>query len=43
MDKRQTIIDLETILNKKVKSYEIIDDNDKNNRRADNDNDANAV
>jgi hypothetical protein len=28
MDKRQTIIDLETILNKKVKSYEIIDDNE---------------
>jgi hypothetical protein len=27
MDKKQTIKDLETTLNKKVKSYEIIDDN----------------
>lgn len=28
MDRRQTIIDLEKILDKKVKSYEIINDND---------------
>ncbi len=28
MDKRQTIIDLEKILDKKVKGYEIINDND---------------
>jgi len=28
MDKRQTIIDLEKILDKKVKTYEIINDND---------------